>query len=91
MVFEKLAEIMSEIIGYDYEDITPETELIISNGFDAISIARTIMECEKHFKITIHDEDVHTFKRADDIVKYIEALPSYSEPVLKSENDDDII
>lgn len=91
MVFEKLAEIMSEVIGYDYEDITPETELTTANGFDAISIARTIIECEKHFKITIHDEDVHTFKCAEDIVKYIEALPSYSEPVPEAENDDDII
>lgn len=76
MVYRRLVKILSEIIGIDYEDITPETELSIQNGIEAIDVAKLVIECEKNFKVTIHDEDVHTFKRVNDIVEYIEKIKS---------------
>ena len=76
MVYNRLVKILSEIIGIDYDDITPETELTIQNGIQAIDVARLVIECEKYFKVTIHDEDVHTFKCVNDIVKYIEKIKS---------------
>jgi acyl carrier protein len=39
-------------------------------------VARLVIQCEKYFKINIHDEDVHTFKCVKDIVEYIENLLS---------------
>ena len=76
MVYKRLVKILSEIIGIDYDDITPETELTIDNGIEAIDVAKLVIECENNFKITIHDEDVHTFKCVNDIVKYIEKIKS---------------
>lgn len=76
MFYKRLVKILSEIIGIDYEDITPETELTIQNGIQAIDVAKLVIECEKNFKVTIHDEDVHTFKRVNDIVEYIERIKS---------------
>lgn len=71
-----MAKILSEIIGSDDEDITPDTELTIDNGIEAIDIAKLLIECEQCFNITIHDEDVHTFKKVRDIVEYIKKIKS---------------
>jgi acyl carrier protein len=74
MIFEKIAKIVGEVINVDYEDITADTQLIAYPGIEPISIAKIVVECEKKFKITIHDEDVHKFKSISDIVKYIEDI-----------------
>lgn len=76
MIYKKVAKILAEIIDAEYEDITPETELTGESGIEAINLARLVIQCEKHFKIIIHDEDVHTFKCVKDIVEYIENLLS---------------
>lgn len=76
MVFQKVAKILAEIIEIDFEELTPETELTIDNGIEAIHIAKLIMKCEKKFNITIHDEDVHSFKCIQDIAEYIENIQS---------------
>jgi len=76
LIFNKLKKILAEVIYADPEDITPETELSPEWGIDAISTAKLIIECEKHFKITIHDEDVHTFKTLKNLADYIEEKKS---------------
>ncbi len=76
MVFEKLARILSESVGVDEEDITLETELTSDYGIEPIDIAKIIIECEKEFHITIHDEDVHTFKKLKDVVAYVDKIIS---------------
>jgi acyl carrier protein len=74
LIFEKVSKIIEEIIDIDREDIAPETALISESGIKAVDITRIVMECEKRFKIIIHDEDVHTFKHVSDLVKYINEI-----------------
>ncbi len=74
MIFKKVAKILAEIIEIDYEEITPATELTNEYAIQAIDLAKLVIECEKKFKITIHDEDVHTFKCVNDIVEYIQRI-----------------
>lgn len=76
MVFQKIAEILSEIMEIDAEEITPETKLTADNGIEAISIAKLVILCENRLRITIHDEYVHSFISVNDIVKYIEKAQS---------------
>lgn len=76
MFFEKLAQILAEIIDREAEDITPETALTEDNGIMPIDVAKLVIECEKKFKITIHDEDVHNFKTVSDVVEYISKMQS---------------
>lgn len=76
MVFQKVAKILADIIGVDTEDITSETELTKVNGIKAVDVAKLVIECEKKFDITIHDEEVHNFKRVKDIVEYIKRIQS---------------
>ncbi len=74
MVFQKTAAILAEILDIDDEEINPETRLTIDNGITALNIAKLVIECEKEFKITIHDEDVQYFKCINDIAEYIEKI-----------------
>lgn len=76
MVYKKIAKILAEIINVDYEDITQETELTAECGIEAVNVAKLVIQCERCFRITIHDEDVHTFKRVKDIAGYIERILS---------------
>ena len=76
MVFQKVAKILTEIIGIDDEDITNETELTSEYGIKPIDVAKLVIECEKKFNITIHDEDVHNFRCVNDIVEYIKRIQS---------------
>ncbi len=76
MVFEKVAQILAEIMDCDSEDIGPETELTVDYGSNAIDIAKLVIECEKKFKITIYDEDVYTFRTVSDVVEYVEKMRS---------------
>lgn len=76
MVFDKLAQILAESIGVDEEDISLETELTSEYGIEPIDIAKMIIECEKEFSITIHDEDVHAFKKLKDVVAYVDKIIS---------------
>lgn len=71
LVYEKMAKILAEIVGIDSEDIRPETELTREYGITAIDVAKLVIECEKAFKIIIHDEDVHNFRCVKDLVKYV--------------------
>lgn len=72
MVFEKVAKILAEIIGMDDQDITPETALTREYGITALDVAKLVIECERKFRITIQDEDVHAFRYVSDLTDYIE-------------------
>ncbi|MEL1135879.1 acyl carrier protein [Desulfitobacterium sp. THU1] len=74
MVFQKIAAILAEIIGIDDEDITPNTELNREYGIKPVDLAKLIIECERTFQITIHDEDVYRFRCVNDLVEYIERI-----------------
>ena len=74
MVFPEVAEILAEIIETDPEDIQPETKFAIDDGIEMIHVAKLIIACEKKFNITIHDEDIHTFKCAGDLADYIDKI-----------------
>lgn len=76
LAFEKIAEILAEIIDRDSDDIGLDTALTADNSIMPIDVAKLVIECENRFKIIIHDEDVHTFKTVYDVVEYIKKIRS---------------
>ncbi|MGE4274007.1 MAG: acyl carrier protein [Desulfitobacterium sp.] len=74
MVFQKIAAILAEIIGIDDEDITSNTELNREYGIKPVDLAKLIIECERTFRVTIHDEDVYRFRYLNDLVEYIRRI-----------------
>jgi acyl carrier protein len=72
LLSQQVTDILAEILGIDNEDITLQTALAGSSGIKPVDLAKLVIECEQNFRITIHDEDVHTFKTVSDLVDYIE-------------------
>lgn len=89
MVFRKVAEILSDILDLHEEEITSDMELTSEVEVEKIHIARLIIECEKKFKISIHDEKVHTLHTVKDVVKHIETILSEEEGNTSESSDEE--
>lgn len=79
MSFHKVARILADILEIDEEDITSDMALTPEFEVEKIHIAKLVIECEKKFKVAIHDEKVHGFHTVGDVVKYIENTLSENE------------
>ena len=71
MVFEKLREMISDTLGIDKEEITPEAGLK-ELDIDSLDVVEIIMDIEDEFRIEIPDEEVKGFTSVADFVKFIE-------------------
>lgn len=89
MVYKKVAGILADIINLDEEDITPDLGLTPEFEVEKIHIVKLVIECEKKFKILIHDEKVHEFQTVKDLVNYIENLLTKDEGNLSESSDEE--
>lgn len=55
MEFEKLKEIIAEVLNIDPETVTEETRFVEDLGADSLDVFQIIMGIEKYFEITIED------------------------------------
>lgn len=72
MVVHEVEKLLSDIIGVEADEIVATTTLSKRNGVEPLDVAKLIIACEKKFKLTIHDEDVHTFLCIGDLAAYID-------------------
>ncbi|MBN7772849.1 phosphopantetheine-binding protein [Clostridium aminobutyricum] len=89
MVFRKVARILADILDLDEEEITSNTELTPEFEIENIHIAKLVIECERKFKISIHDEKIHTFHTVGDVVKYIENTLSEEEGNISESSEEE--
>ncbi len=71
-VEKETISIISEVSGFDEEEITPETNLPDDLEVDSIKAIEITVALEKKFKISVRDEDIPnitTVKQAVDMVK----------------------
>ncbi|TDT61609.1 acyl carrier protein [Fonticella tunisiensis] len=71
MVFEKVKERISDILGVDPDDITMESSFIDDLGADSLDIVELIMALEEEFDIEIPDEEAEKIQTVGDVVDYI--------------------
>ncbi|QCX32243.1 acyl carrier protein [Caloramator sp. E03] len=71
MIFEKVKERISDILGVDSDDITMESSFIDDLGADSLDIVELIMALEEEFDIEIPDEDAEKIQTVGDVVEYI--------------------
>jgi acyl carrier protein len=57
-VYKEIVSIISEISGFDEQDITPETNFQKDLEVDSIKTIEITVAIEKKFKISVRDEDV---------------------------------
>lgn len=71
MIFEKVKEIISNILGVDSEDITMESSFQDDFGADSLDVVELIMDLQEEFNIEIPDEEAEKIQTVGDVVDYI--------------------
>ena len=71
MEFEKIRNIIVEVLNVDEEDITMETTFIDDLGADSLDVFQIIMGLEEEFDIEIPNEDAEKIVTVGDVVEQI--------------------
>lgn len=76
MEFEKLKEIIVEVLNVDENEITMETTFIDDLGADSLDVFQIIMGLEEEFDIEIPNEEAEKIVTVGDAVEQIKAAVS---------------
>ena len=71
MEFEKLKEIIAEVLNVDADEITMDTTFVDDLGADSLDIFQIIMGIEEEFDIEISNEDAEKIVSVVDAVEQI--------------------
>ena len=74
MEFEKLQQIIAEVLNVDVDEIKPETTFVDDLGADSLDVFQIIMGIEEEFDIEIPTEDVEQIVSVGDAVEQIKKL-----------------
>ena len=72
MEFDKLREIIAEVLNVDADEITMETTFVDDLGADSLDVFQIIMGIEEEFDIEISNEDAEKIATVGDAINYIE-------------------
>ena len=73
MEFEKLKEIIAEVLNVDVEEITMDTTFVDDLGADSLDIFQIIMGLEEAFDIEIANEEAEKIVTVGDAVEQIKS------------------
>ena len=71
MEFEKLKEIIAEVLSVDPEEVTLETTFTDDLGADSLDVFQIIMGIEQEFQLTVDTDEVEGIKTVGDAVELI--------------------
>ena len=71
MEFEKMQDIIAEVMSVPKEDITPDTKFVDDLGADSLDIFQIIMGIEEEFDIEINNDDAEKIVTVQDAVDQI--------------------
>ena len=71
MEFEKLQQIISEVLNVEADDITLETSFVDDLGADSLDVFQIIMGIEEEFEIEIANEEAEKIATVGDAVEQI--------------------
>ena len=72
-MFEKIQDIISEVLGVEKDEITMESNLTDDLNADSLDALDIVTEIEEKLSVKIPDEDFTKFATIKDIVEYIES------------------
>ena len=73
MEFEKLQQIIAEVLNVDIDEITPATTFVDDLGADSLDIFQIIMGIEEEFDIEIPQEEAEKISTVGDAAEAIKA------------------
>ena len=71
MEFDKLREIIAEVLNVDADEITMDTTFVDDLGADSLDVVQIIMGIEEEFDIEISNEDAEKIVSVGDAVEQI--------------------
>lgn len=71
--FDKLKEILVDVLGVKEEDIKAESKFVDDLGADSLDLVELIMSFEDKFSIEISDEQAEKLVTVKDALEYIES------------------
>ena len=72
-MFEKIQDIISEVLGVEKNEITMESNLTDDLNADSLDALDIVTEIEEKLSVKIPDEDFTKFATVKDIVEYIDS------------------
>ena len=73
MEFEKLQQIIAEVLNVDVDEITPDTTFVDDLGADSLDVFQIIMGIEEEFDIEIPQEKAEKIVSVGDAAEAIKA------------------
>ena len=73
MEFDKLREIIAEVLNVDADEITMDTTFVDDLGADSLDVFQIIMGIEEEFDIEISNEDAEKIVSVGDAVEQIKS------------------
>lgn len=70
--FEKIKEILVDVLGVNPEDVKPESKFVDDLGADSLDLVELIMSLEDKFQIEISDSEAEKIITVQDALDYIE-------------------
>lgn len=75
--FEKIKEIIVDLLGVEPEKVTPDADFREDLGADSLDLVELIMEFEDSFGGTISDDEAQQIKTVGQAVEYVkERMPA---------------
>jgi acyl carrier protein len=73
MEFEKIKEVIADVLDYSTDEITEETTFIDDLGADSLDVVQIVMQLEDIFGIEIPDDAIENIVTVGDAVEQIKA------------------
>lgn len=70
----EIKEIIADKLGYDFEEVNDPDDLKDNLCADSLDTVELVMEMEKHFDISIPDEEADEIKTVQDFYPIIDRL-----------------
>jgi len=74
--FDKLKEILVDVLGVKIEDVKAESKFVDDLGADSLDLVELIMSLEDKFSIEISDEEAEKIISVKDALDYIDSHTS---------------
>jgi len=69
---ERVTDIVSEQLGVDKDNVSPETSFVNDLGADSLDTVELVMELEEEFDINIPDDAAEKIQTVGQAVEFIE-------------------
>ena len=74
MEFEKLKEIIADVLNVEADDITEDTKFVDDLGADSLDIFQIIMGIEEEYDIELENEAVEQIQTVGDAIEALRAI-----------------